>query len=64
MKERVNRRVFRATNDRMLNATPSEWGVWQDPDKRCGKSIFLYLPHSYWFIPYSSACQAPIQENQ
>ena len=64
MKKRANRRVFRATNDRMLNATPSEGGVWQDSDKRCGKATFLYLSHSYRFIPYSSACPAPIQENR
>ena len=64
MKERTNRRVFRATNDRMLNATPSEGRVWQDSDKRCGKSTFFYIYHSYRFIPYSSACPTPIQENR
>ncbi len=42
----------------------STWRAARFSAKRCGKTTFLYLSYSYRFIPYSSACPAPIQENR
>ena len=64
MKKRSNRGVLNGTNDRMLNGTPSEGGVFQESLKRCSTTDFPYLSHSALVVPYSSASPAPIQENR
>ena len=38
--------VFIATEGRMVFATRSEGGVWQDSNSRCGEAAFRYMPHS------------------
>ena len=47
--------VFIATEGRMVFATRSEGGVWQDSSSRCGEAAFRYMPHSAVVIPFETA---------
>ena len=51
----VNPGVFYATEGRLVFATRSEGGVWQDSRSRCGEAALLYMPHSAVVIPCESA---------
>ena len=51
----VNLLLFHATEGRMVFATRSEGGVWQDSGSRWGKPTFRYLPYSSVVIPCESA---------
>ena len=54
--------VFHATEGRMVFATRSEGGVWQDSGSRCGEAAFRYMPHSAVVIRCESACTLPMRE--
>ena len=51
MKKRSNRGVLNGTNDRMLNGTPSEGGVFQESLKRCSQPLSAIFLIPLWLSP-------------